>query len=116
MNLVAAISFVVLAAAFVGAARGDDGDPNLCANIANAAAAAACDQAIAAESDPTRRSRLLTTRAYARDASPSGEAFGKSLRDLGEAIRLAPNNADALHERAYIFNEIGAWQDAKQDL
>lgn len=114
MNIEALASFVVLGVALAGAAQADA--PTLCANTANASAAAACDQAIAGESDAVRKSGLLTARAYARDASPNAEGFRKSLADLGEAVRLAPNNADALHERAYIFNELGEWQRAKQDL
>lgn len=117
MRAASSVLVSCFAFALAGAARADDGTPNLCSDYAvNASAAAACDQAIVGEPDAKRKSDLLARRAYARDASPTADVFRASLSDLNNALKLDANNADALHERAYIFNEVGRWQDAKQDL
>lgn len=111
------LSGFVVVVACSGVPHADDTGPNLCADYSvNASAAAACDQAIASEPDARRKSDLLAKRAYARDASPTADIFRASLADLNNAISLDAGNADALHERAYIFNEIGRWREAKQDL
>lgn len=76
----------------------------------------ACDAAISAEQDSTAKSVMLFRRAYMEDAGGDFKLYPKALADLSEAIGLWPKNASALHERGYLYNELGRWQDALKDL
>ena len=75
-----------------------------------------CDAAIAAESDSKVKSVLLFRRAYMKDAAGDFGKYDSAMSDLDEAIRLFSANYAALHERAYIFNELGEPAKAEIDL
>jgi len=77
---------------------------------------AACDAAITAATDPHARADLLFRRAFARDAARDVALYPTSLKDLADAIQLDPNNAQARHERGFLYNEMGRWADARDDL
>jgi tetratricopeptide (TPR) repeat protein len=82
----------------------------------NTNAAGVCDKALAAAPDDKAKSELLFRRAFTRNTSGGFAAFKDGLADLDMAIKLDPDNTDAHHERAYIFNEIGRWKEAAADL
>jgi tetratricopeptide (TPR) repeat protein len=73
---------------------------------------AACDSAIAAERDPGEKARLFYLRAYARNEK---YRYDEAVRDLGEAVRLDPDYADAYHERAYTLGELSEFGPALED-
>ncbi len=73
---------------------------------------AACDAAIAGESDAQQKARLLFHRAYAWNEN---HRYEEALRDLGEAIRLDPDYAEAYHERAYTLGEVGEFEQGLKD-
>jgi tetratricopeptide (TPR) repeat protein len=75
-----------------------------------------CDAAIAKETDSKAKSVMLFRRAYMEDAAGNIKTYPKALADLGEAIRLWPENVQALHERGYLYNEYGRWKEAETDL
>lgn len=75
-----------------------------------------CDAAIGRETDPKIKSVLLFRRAYIEDAARDFKTYPKAMADLDEAIRLWPDNAFALHERGYLYNESGRWKEAAADL
>ena len=77
------------------------------------AAIAACDAALAITSDPKTRSVQFQLRAYARNED---EDALNAIGDLDEAVRLDPDNATALHERAYTLNVLGRWEEALRDI
>lgn len=96
----------------------DAPDPAGCADYAanKSGGDAACDAAIAKESDPTAKSVMLFRRAYMEDAAGDFAKYPKALADLDAAIKLWPENFLALHERAYLHNEYGHWREAEKDL
>jgi tetratricopeptide (TPR) repeat protein len=77
---------------------------------------AACDAAIAKETDPKLKSVMLFRRAYMEDAAGDFKTYPKALADLDGAIGLWPENTSALHERGYLYNEFGRWKDAEADI
>lgn len=79
-------------------------------------ASAACDDAIAHETDPKAKSMLLFRRAFIEDAPGDFKKYPAALADLDLAIKLFPDNRMALHERAYIYVEYGRWSEALADL
>src|ERR1700742_2079284 len=94
-------------------------EPAACGDYATNIAGKAtpeCDAAIAAEPDAKMKSTLLFRRALMKDTPHNFAAYPSGLAELNDAIKLDPANADAHHERAFIFNEYGHWQDAKADL
>jgi tetratricopeptide (TPR) repeat protein len=94
-------------------------DPPACADFqANKTGAvdASCNTAIDGERDPHTKSVLLFRRAYVRDAAGDFAKSQATLDDLTAAITLYPENYAALHERAYLYNELSRWADARADL
>lgn len=90
---------------------------NICDDYGKSAdIAKACDEAIAKGNDAKLQSMLLATRAYERDVVEGAGAFPASVADLTEALKLDPDNVDARHERAFIYNEMGRWKEAETDL
>jgi tetratricopeptide (TPR) repeat protein len=77
---------------------------------------AACDAAIAGESDPGMKSILLFRRAFVEDAQGDFHRYPVALADLDLSIKLLPGNWAALHERAYLYVEYGRWSEALADL
>jgi tetratricopeptide (TPR) repeat protein len=74
---------------------------------------AACDATIASQSDRRAKAELLFHRAYALVEKYS---YDEALRDLDEAIRLAPDFANAYRERSYVLAELREFERAVQDL
>jgi tetratricopeptide (TPR) repeat protein len=77
---------------------------------------AACNAAIAAESDPHVKSVLLLRRAFVADAVNDPRRYAASLDDLNAALKLYPENYYARHERAYLYERLGRWAEARADL
>jgi len=75
-----------------------------------------CDAAIAKETNPEAKSVMLFRRAYMEDAAGDFKTYPTALTDLDEAIKLWPQNVQALHERGYLYNEYGRWKDAEANL
>ncbi len=75
-----------------------------------------CDAAITKEKDPIARSVMLIRRAYIEDNAGDFATYPKALADLDEAIKLWPDNDQALGERGYLYNEYGRWTEALADL
>jgi tetratricopeptide (TPR) repeat protein len=96
----------------------DAPNPSGCADYAKnrTGSDADCDAAIAKETDPKAKSVMLFRRAYIEDAAGDFATYPKALADLDEAIKLWPDNTSALHERGYLFNEYGRWNEAQADL
>lgn len=76
----------------------------------------ACDEAIAAATDAKDKSVLLYRRAYIKIGRGEYLAYAGAVADLDEAIALFPGNWRALHERAYLFIELGEPAKAEADL
>lgn len=94
-------------------------DPQACGNyqqITDGVVPADCQAAIRQERDDKTKSVLLTRRAFIEDAPGDFAKYPAALADLDEALRLFPDNAGALHERAYLYNEYGRWAEARADL
>jgi len=104
--------------AFAAAHAGEPPDPDACANykVIKTGNDAACDAAIAAETNPAEKSVLLYRRAYIIIDRQDFRTYPKAQDDLTEAIRLLPTNYFALRERAYLYNEYGRWADALKDI
>ncbi len=83
---------------------------------ATGVSSAACDGAIASESDPQMKSMLLFRRAFVEDAPGDFHRYPAAVADLDLSIKLLPGNWAALHERAYLYVEYGRWADARADL
>jgi tetratricopeptide (TPR) repeat protein len=107
---------IPLAVFAANAARAEN-VPQPCADCGKSTAATAqCDAAITSATDDKAKAALLASRAYARDASLTQDTVKASLDDLNQAVTLDPENPDARHERAYLFNELGQWREAAADL
>jgi len=94
-------------------------DPPACTDFQTnktGAVDAACAAAIDGERDPATKSVLLFRRAYVLDATNDVSKFQTALDDLNAAIKLDPENYNALHERAYLYNAYGRWAEARADL
>jgi tetratricopeptide (TPR) repeat protein len=101
-----------------GAAQAADlPKPPICADYARQGADIhGCDAGIASEKDPVTKSILLVRRAYMKDGTGDFAQYGSALADLTQAIALWPENWGALHERAYLYNELGEPEKAEADL
>lgn len=73
---------------------------------------AACAAAI--ESTPDKRSKAVLYFAWAYSLNEAGNALA-ALTYLSKAIELAPDFANALHERSYTRGELGQYDLALQD-
>jgi tetratricopeptide (TPR) repeat protein len=106
----------IAAAALVGAsgpAAADAADCKAGGGAPPEARIAACDAALAQQTDPKQRAELLFARAYAKNEK---EKYQDALVDLNEAVRLDPSNASALHERAYTLSSLMRYEEAIADI
>jgi tetratricopeptide (TPR) repeat protein len=113
------VAVLLLSCPSIGEAAPQFPDPAGCANyreIKTGVADSECDAAIASETDPRAKSMMLFRRAYIKDATGNFANYDSAIADLTEAIKLAPDNDAAYHERAYLYNELGRWTDALHDI
>lgn len=109
---------LALAACCVGARADAFPNPPGCNDFAGetSVAEAACDAAIAKETDPAAKSVLLYRRAYEIIDQHDFKTYPQAIALLSQAITLFPGNYRALHERAYVYNEYGRWAEALKDI
>jgi tetratricopeptide (TPR) repeat protein len=74
---------------------------------------AKCDAALAQETDPIQRAKLLYRRAY---VSVEKHRYDDALKDLNAALAADPDNPLYLHERAYVNSELSEFAAALVDL
>jgi len=74
---------------------------------------ATCDAAVAQETDPIQRAKLLFRRAY---VSVEKYRYDDALKDLDDALAADPDNPLYLHERAYVNGELSEFAAALVDL
>jgi tetratricopeptide (TPR) repeat protein len=113
------VAVLLLSCPSIGEAAPQFPDPAGCANyreIKTGVADSECDAAIASETDPRAKSMMLFRRAYIKDATGNFANYDSAIADLTEAIRLAPDNSAAFHERGYIEIELGEADKAAADL
>jgi tetratricopeptide (TPR) repeat protein len=114
-----AVAFFMMGCGAASAAPPALPDPPACADFQTnktGAVDAACNAAIDNAHDPAAKSVLLFRRAYVFDASGDAKKYQAALDDLNAAIKLESKNYNALHERAYLYNEYGRWAEARADL
>ncbi len=118
VSILLALPGTALADTFVTSTAGLPNPPG-CADYTRndtGVADAACNAAIASETDPRAKSMLLFRRAFIEDAPGDFKKYPAALTDLDLALKLFPDNRMALHERAYLYVEYGRWGEARADL
>jgi len=119
MRIVFLLAAIVLGESHAALAEPVLPDPAGCRNYQDVKTGVAdpqCDAAIASETDARAKSTMLFRRAYIKDATGNFDNYDGAIADLTEAIRLDSTNFAAYHERAYLYNELGRWQDALNDI